>query len=97
MSTEERKNTKKFLFFNSLIASKPMIDAIDGFSLLSSFTGGVFGNKKLNTPNNNDAIDAIRKVFFNKPSSIPWVLSHLNKYEMESPAMIHPIVPKIRM
>src|SRR5690606_7911355 len=87
------KNTRKFLSLNNFIASRPIIDASEAFSLSLTFTGGVLGNTKLNNPRTNEAIDAIRKVFFRNPAATPSDESHLNKNEIESPATTHPMVP----
>ncbi|MNH46250.1 hypothetical protein D3C79_1089510 [compost metagenome] len=57
------------------MASKPMIDANDGFSPSSSLTGGVFGKAKENTPNTKEATPDIKNVFFSAPSEA--AASHL--------------------
>ncbi|MNT39401.1 hypothetical protein D3C72_1756440 [compost metagenome] len=69
------KKIKKFLSFNNLIASRPIIDAKDGFSPSSNLTGGVLGKAKENTPSTNEATPDIKNVFFKAPSEA--AASHL--------------------
>ena len=67
INIDETKKIKKFLFFKSVNASKPNMSLILTFSE-EAFDGGVLGNVKLNKPKIKEAIDDIKKVFFNIPS-----------------------------
>ena len=71
------KKIKKFLSLSNLIASKPNIAEIDGLSPFTSLIGGVFGNINEKAPKTEDAIAAIKNVFFKAPSLAK--ASHLNR------------------
>src|SRR5690606_13413216 len=89
---DEMKNIKKFLPFNNPSASRPSISVNFTFSPL--LLGGVLGNVKLNKPKNADAIDTIKKVYLNIPSSLATGASHAKTRLITRPAMIQPNVPK---
>lgn len=86
ISIDEIKNIRKFLSFNKPNASSPIISPKDTF--LPDDDGGVSGRKKLNKPSNKEAIAANRNVFINR-----FDCSHPS-LSMNSPATIHPMVPK---
>ena len=90
---EAIKNKAKFLSFNSFRASSPSISEI--LTLVPGATlGGVFGRVKLKIPKINEAIEAIKKVFRNKPPFTADCASHKKTKLIASPATIQPMVPQ---